>query len=127
MDERIEKELILLRTTWPDLEYRPDGRWVRIPGFRLPSGWNIPAVDVAFQIPVGYPGAPPYGIHVPAGLRFNGQQPTSYTEAVSTPFQGTWGKLSWTPEAWCPTVDLVTGSNLRNWVFGFADRFREGR
>jgi hypothetical protein len=131
LPERIQQELVLLRRRHPDLEYREDGRWVRIPGYTLLDGWNRTATDVAFQIRTDYPGTPPYGIYVPGGLLFKGERPDNYTEPASSqpPFGGTWGIFSWTQidSQWRPTADLVTGSNLANWVSGFADRFREGK
>ena len=131
MEERIEQELVLLRRYHPDLEYKEEGRWVRILAYPLPEGWNRSSTDVAFQIIVGYPGTPPYGIYAPAGLTFNGARPDNYVEPASTqpPFPGTWGIFSWTPVEgqWRATADLLTGSNLLNWVIGFADRFREGK
>ena len=130
MEERIVQELNLLRTRHADLDYMEEGPWVRIPEYPLPPGWNRPATDVAFQIPVGYPGTPPYGIYVPAGLMFKGARPGNYTEPASTqpPFGGTWGVFSWAPEGgqWKPTADVAASSNLLNWLIGFADRFREG-
>lgn len=130
MEERIQQELALLRSRYPTLEYKDEGRWVRIPSYPLPAGWNRSATDVAFQIPVGYPGTPPYGFYTPAGLLFGGEKPSNYQEPAPTqpPFGGTWGIFSWSPEGpWRATADLVSGSNLLNWVQGFADRFREGR
>ena len=129
MDERIEKELALLRQRYPDLEYKD--RWVRIPSYPLPEGWNRTSTDVAFEIPVGYPGTPPYGIYTPAGLLFKGEKPDRYTEPSQTqpPFSGSWGIFSWQPDngQWKPTADPITGSNLLNWVIGFGNRFREGK
>jgi hypothetical protein len=127
VEERIQKELKLLRRHWPNLEYRPDCRWVRIPSYRLPEGWSLTRTEAAFQIPIGYPETPPYGICVPAGLTIRGLRPNNYAEPASVPFPGAWGLLSWTPQSWYPTADLVTGSNLRSWVLSFADRFREGQ
>ena len=131
MEQRIGQELELLRRRFSNLEYREDGRWVRIPGYPLPEKWNRSATDVAFQIPVGYPGTPPYGIYVPSGLLFQGARPDNYTEPASPqpPFGGTWGIFSWAPEdgQWNPTADPVAGRNLLNWITGFADRFREGK
>jgi hypothetical protein len=130
MEERIKLELELLRQRFPGLEYKEDGRWVRVPLYPLPENWNRASTDVAFQIKVGYPGAPPYGIYALAGLTFNGSKPNDYTEPAPTqpPFEGTWGIFSWEPAPgeWRATTDLVTGSNLLNWVLGFGDRFREG-
>ena len=131
MLERIEQELALLRQRYPDLEYREEGRWVRVPSFRICPGWNREMTDIAFQIPVGFPGAPPYGIYTPAGLMFNGSDPKDYKEPSPTqpPFSGSWGIFSWTTldGKWQATADLTQGSTLLNWVTGFADRFREGK
>lgn len=131
MEARITAELDLLRRRYPTLEYRDEGRWVRLPGYPLPDGWGAKCTDVAFQIPSGFPGAPPYAFYALAGLRFKGEVPQNYSEPAPTqpPFGGTWGVFSWAPDdgQWRPTADPVTGSNLANWASGFADRFREGR
>jgi hypothetical protein len=129
MQERIKRELDLLQTRFT-FEYQPDGQWVRVVKYPLPSGWNVGTTPLAFQIPVQYPGGPPYGIYVPAGLRFNSQIPNSYTEPAPTqpPFGGNWGVFSWTTAdgLWHPSTNLTNGSNLLNWVVGFQERFKEG-
>lgn len=131
MRERIKQELTLLRRRYVKLEYRPEGQWVCIPDYPLPTDWNRAVTDVAFQILTAHPGVPPYGIYVPAGLTFNGQRPDNYVEPAPTqpPFGGTWGIFSWAPAdgEWRPTADPQTGSNLLDWVVGFATRFREGK
>jgi len=130
MEERIDKEIELLCQRHPQLEYKEEGLWIRIPSYPLPEGWNRPTTDVAFQIPVGYPGTPPYGIYTISSLSFQGSKPQNYTEPAPNqpPFEGTWGVFSWSPAdgQWRATADLITGSNLLNWVVGFATRFREG-
>lgn len=129
MQERIDQELALLRQRYPNLEYRPDGRWVRIPSYPLPAGWNRTSTDVAFQIPVGYPGTPPYGICTPTGLLFNELPPDNCVAAdPQLPFGGSWCRFSWQPDGpWQPAVEITASSNLLNWVVGFADRFRQGK
>jgi hypothetical protein len=131
MEDRITAELALLRRRCPSVEYRQDARWVKVSLYPLSEGWSRQTTDVAFQIPSAFPGTPPYGIYVPAGLRFNGDTPANYTEPASNqpPFGGTWGVFSWTPidGQWRATADPSTGSNLSNWVSGFADRFAEGK
>src|SRR6266566_596835 len=126
MTTRIEQELVRLRTRYPDLEYREHGQWVRLPTYRLPAGWSLETADVVFQIPVGFPGTPPYGIYVPNGLRFNGQAPGT-PASNQPPYAGGWLLLSWTPDEgqWRVTTDPSTGANLLNWVVGFGQRFRE--
>jgi hypothetical protein len=131
VQERIEEELALVRSRFPGAEYCAEGHWIRVPSYALPDGWNRTATDVAFQVPVGYPGAPPYGIYVIAGLLFEGSRPDNYDEPAGgqPPFPGTWGIFSWTPIGgqWRPTADARNGSNLLNWVVAVADRFREGK
>ena len=130
MRERIERELEVLRQHFPNLGYREDGQWVRIPAYPLPSGWNLHAPDVVFQIPTAFPGTPPYGFYLPAGVRFNGQVPGNYTEPASTqpPFGGSWGFFSWHVPNWRPTAtsDPVRGYSLVSWAKGFSSRFEEG-
>ena len=130
MDDRIVAELALLRKDHSDLEYQPEGRWVRIPLYPLPEGWNRRETDAVFQIPVGFAGTPPYGIYVPQGVLYREARPNNYTEPapVQPPFGGSWGVFSWTPDEsqWRPAADVVTGSNLRGFVRSFADRFQEG-
>jgi hypothetical protein len=131
MEERIDKELALLRSRFPEVEYKQEGQWFRIPSYPLPEGWNRSATDVAFQIPQGYPGAQPYGFYVLSGLLFQEARPDNYTEPAPAqpPFPGPWGMFSWSPVPgqWRATADLSTGSNLLNWAMGFADRFRLGK
>ncbi len=130
MQERINQEIGLLKTRFPDLEYRPDGQWIRILEHPLPPGWNLSSTQLAFPIPVEYPGGPPYGIYVPSGIRFGNQSPNNYTDLAPTqpPFGGAWGIFSWTTQdgVWHATTDFTKGSNLLNWVLGFQRRFEEG-
>ena len=130
MQERLHQELELLRRRFPHLEYVEAGHWIKVPRYRLVSGWNRPETDVVFQIPVGYPGTPPYGVYVQAGILFNSTKPNNYAEPSGTqpPFSGTWGIFSWAPAdgQWRPAANLSAGSSLLNWVLGFGDRFREG-
>ena len=130
MQARIEQERAFLRRHFPTLEYVKEGHWIKIPSYRMPSDWNREASDVAFQIPVGYPGTPPYGIYAPEGIQIKGTKPNNYTEPASNqpPFAGRWGVFSWQPAdgQWRATADLSSGCNLLNWVLGFADRFKEG-
>ena len=131
MQERINKELALIRQRFPDAEYREEGHWVRIPSYPMPEEWNRTATDVTFQIQNGHPGTPPYGIYVPSGIQFQGSPPGNYKEPADNqpPFDGTWGVFSWSlgDGQWRPAADVRKGSNLLNWVLGFAERFRAGR
>ena len=128
-DERLGLDIDLLRDHFPDLEYCHP--WVRLPARLMPKGWEPHIADVALLIPEGYPGALPYGIYVPVGMRFNGQLPNNYTEPAATqpPFDGEWGVFSWTVESqeeWQVTTDVRKGANLLRWAQGFSVRFQEG-
>jgi hypothetical protein len=125
--ERIEEELALLRTVYPDLEWCPDTFWVRIPAFLVPTGpWVESIVEVAFRIPPTV-GEQPYGFWVRPGLTAaDGRPVTNYDYPVSTCFGDLWGQFSWAPETWAPHVVITRGSNMLNFVRSFADRLREG-
>lgn len=127
---RIDEEMALIRRYFPLAQFVTEGQWVLIPSYPLlHGGWNRTSSDVAFQIPRGHPGTPPYGFSVPAGILFNGARPNNYVEPAQNvpPFPGPWGTFSWSPDGeWRPTASLQSGPNLLNYARGFADRFREG-
>jgi hypothetical protein len=129
MLERIQKELELLRREYPTLEYNENGHWIKISGYKLPVGlWNREQTSVLFQIPTGYPGQAPYGFYVETGIRLkkSSAKPTAYEETVSgLGFEGQWGKFSWQQENWFASEDILSGSNLLNFVRSFWDRFME--
>jgi hypothetical protein len=81
MQARIADELALLRTRFPDLEYRDEGQWVCIPTFPVTLGWNRTTTQIAYQITVGFPGTPPYAFYVPVGIQYGEQRPNNYVEA----------------------------------------------
>lgn len=130
MHERIEAELALIQRFFPAVVCEEQGRWMLIPSYSLPEGWNRQATDVAFQIDERHPVSPPYGFYVPSGIQFKGAVPNSYTDPASNhpPFRGTWGFFSWAPldGIWKPTADVQRGSNLLQWIRGFSDRFQDG-
>lgn len=129
--DRVEQELTLLRSRFSDVEYIAAGHWVLVENYRIMrAGWSPGVTDVAFQIPVGYPGTQPYGTYVPSGMRYLNNMPANYQEPATNqpPFGGSWGIFSWAPGdgQWRPTTNLITGTNLLNFVLGFNDRFSEG-
>ena len=127
VSERIEQELALLRTVYPDLEWRPDTFWVRVPAYPVPSGpWVQPVVEVACRIPPTV-GEQPYAFFLRPGLTAaDGRELTNYNYPSSTCFGDDWGQFSWAPEVWTPHVEITRGSNMLNFVRSFADRLREG-
>ena len=132
MTDRISQELALLRSHYQEVEYFEEGQWVMIRNYLVPSElqWNKEKVDVCFQIPTGYPGCPPYGFYVPSNLLFEDSPPKNnynLNPPVRPPFEHTWGFFSWINDStWRATADLVSCSNLTNFVRTFADRLKQG-
>jgi len=128
MTGRVGEELDLLRTAFPDLDYREEGgvHWVRLPSYPVPPGWTPGQVEVCFQIPA-MAGQAPYAFRVrPQLVRADGSQPGNYTYPVATPWGAAWGQFSWSPLAWVPKADMRAGANMLNFARSFADRLREG-
>ena len=131
MTERVKAESKLLKVSGYITENDEEGEWILIKDYPIPeeSSWNRVKTDICFQILAEYPGAPPYGFYVPSGILYNGQRPNNYTEPSNNkpPFSGDWGFFSWKMNSgWFATDDLVSGSNLLNFVRTFSERFNEG-
>jgi len=128
MNERIEQELAILKTVYPDLEWYPESFWVRIPSYSLPDGvWKQSEIELAFQMPQSLPGQQPYGFWVRPGLELaNAGVPNNYTFPVTTSLGDGWGQFSWSLMSWQPQANITAGSNMLNFVRSFADRLREG-
>ncbi len=131
--ERLEQELGLLRTAYPDFEYRPvdGGHWVRIPSYPVSEGWwygevAVTQAEIAFQIPA-QAGQAPYAFYVrPAFALAGGAAPSNYTGAATTPWGSDFAQFSWSPlEPWQPKADIRAGANMLNFARSFADRLKE--
>lgn len=130
ISERMQGELDLLRCEFDEVQYDSALQWVLLRPMALPADWNRTNTDVAFQVPPAYPGTPPYGFYVPAGLRYRQSVPSNYTEPAGNqpPFGGAWGMFSWGPSdgKWRATVDPRRGANLVSYARSFNNRFLEG-
>ncbi len=128
MEDRLDQELRLLRSRWPELRYDDPGRWVLLPGYPLPSGWSQSVTDVVFQVQMNHPGAAPYAFLTPSGLLHEGRVPTNYQDPAPSqpPFGGSWGIFSWSAEDWQPHAEIRAGSNLFTWAQSFTQRFLQG-
>jgi hypothetical protein len=131
--ERLEQELLLLRSAYPDLEYRSvDGaHWVRSPAYPIASGWEsagaaIASVEIVFQIPA-QAGQAPYAFYVrPVITLAGGGIPSNYTATAATPWGGDFAQFSWAPlEPWVPKADIRAGANMLNFARSFAERLKE--
>jgi hypothetical protein len=128
MEARLDQELRLLRSRWPEHRYDAAARWVLLPDYPLSAGWSRTATDVVFQIQLNHPGAAPYGFLTPSGLLHEGRVPINYQDPAPSqpPFGGQWGIFSWSPEDWQPQADIGGGSNLFTWTQSFTQRFLQG-
>jgi len=128
--ERIGSEIKLLYKLFDNVIWNKDSGWVHISKYGLPIGWNEKDINIAFQIPDGYPGTPPYGIYVPSHILFRDMQPQNFSPKVKNipPFEGKWGVLSWQPDpkSWRPSAKITAGSNLFNWALSITKRFNDG-
>lgn len=131
--ERLDQELALLRSAYPDLEYRDvDGaHWVRIPAYSVPDGWAhqgdaVNEAEIAFQIPAET-GQAPYAFYVRPPITLSaGGTPTNYTPSAATPWGSDFAQFSWSPnEAWVPKADIRAGANMLNFAHSFSDRLGE--
>src|SRR4051794_37634483 len=130
MSERISQEVALLRTAYPDLEYRPEGdvHWVRIVDYPMPGEmFKQKEIELVFQIPP-QAGVAPYGFSVRPSLELiAGGVPNNYTfPGPSNPWGADFGQFSWAPESWAPKDDIRAGSNMLNFARSISDRLREG-
>src|SRR5438270_14051329 len=103
MSNRLAKELALLKTVFPGVEFHEvDSGWFRIPRYAVQhGGWKETAVAVCFQVPGGYPGDAPYAFWVSPPLRqaSNDAPPTTNHQAPRpTRPHGTAAKFSRPPE-----------------------------
>jgi hypothetical protein len=128
MSEHVSKQLELLRTAFPELEYLEADHWVRIEDRSVPAGWSAESVDVAFRIPAD-PGTPPYGFYVAPPITLaNGRVPGNYTYPIppeTVPFAGEWGLFSWSPANWRPHHDPAKGDNMLDFARSLSDRLAE--
>lgn len=126
MIDRVREELALVRSRYPDLEFREDDFWARIPSYALPEGWGRAAAELAFQVPRDLFGQQPYGFWVRPPLQVpGGGAPTNTSGPVATGFGDGWQQFSWAPDGWKPGPEPLKGSNLLDFVRSFAQRLKE--
>lgn len=126
MQARLSEELSLLRRYFGEIDFVDPSSWIRVAKYRLGGLWEPSEVSVAYQVPAGFPGMPPYGFYVQQTPRLNGAPLQGSAPPNKPPFAGDWLHISWAAETWLPAASAEAGSNLWGWTRSFADRFREG-
>lgn len=126
MIERVHAELELIRSRYPDLEFREVDFWARVPSYPIPPAWGRDFAQIAFQVPRDLFGQQPYGFWVYPPLEVPGGGPPSNTSGpVATGFGEGWQQFSWAPNEWQPGPDTRSGSNLLDFVRSFGRRLAE--
>jgi hypothetical protein len=127
--DRILREVELMRNRYPDLHYEASGYWIRLPSFKLPTGWGSEDIALAFQFPAaGYPQNPFYGFYAPSGIRYRNEKPLNFTDPAPgrPPFPGAWAFFSGNPDPWSPASEIACGSNALSWLHSIYERFTQG-
>jgi len=131
--QRLEQELALLRSAYPDLEHirQDELDWVRIRSYPLPDGWEyqraaVSTAEVAFRIPAQI-GEAPYAFFVRPRLTLSeGRTPANYTAEAATPWGQDFAQFSWAIEgSWVPKANIRAGANMLNFARSFAQRLGE--
>jgi hypothetical protein len=125
---RLDEEIALVRTAYPELVLHEDSLWALIREYPVPDGiWTAPMAEVAFQFPPNLPGQQPYGFWIRPGLGLlGGGVINNYTYPVTTPFGDGFGQFSWAPEIWAPKADVQAGTNMLDFVRSFSRRLEQG-
>lgn len=131
---RLDDELGLLQNWFgSELEFRPEGQWVRLPTYRLPPDlWLPETVEICFQIPD--PPGPPYAFYARSLNAEGGERPPAlavgeignFTAPAETPWGNDWGKFSWQLEEFRVAEPLGAGNTMLDFARSFWARFLEG-
>ncbi len=127
-DDRLQAEVALVRAHFPELDYREQDLWARIPAYPLPSsGWGRERVEIAFRFPRDTLAEEPYGFWVRPPLKLpGGGNPTNASEdTVGTAFGEGYQQFSWAPDGWLPAPEVRCGTNMLDWVRSFARRLAQ--
>lgn len=126
MTDRTAAELKLVRSGYPDVEFREDDLWARIPAYPVPGEWAREHAEIAFRFPRDVFGEEPYGFWVRPPLQLpGGGAPGNCSGPVATGFGEGWQQFSWAPDGWRPAAELRCGTNMLDWVRSFARRLAE--
>jgi hypothetical protein len=117
--QRVYREAVLMARQFGTVEYDDeDGRWVHIPRFPLPEGWDRATTALMLVLPSGYPHVPPNGFYIDRFLRTQrGRRIDHYFEERGgyNPYADKgwgWFCIHLRQRAWRPTGNVVGGDNL---------------
>jgi hypothetical protein len=117
--QRVYQEVLLLAQQFGVVDYdNEDGRWIHIPDFELPVGWDQQKTGLLLVLPSGYPHVPPNGFYIDRFLRTcDGHRVSHYFEEQGdyNPYADRgwgWFCIHLDQGAWRPTSDVLCGDNL---------------
>ncbi|OGX19585.1 MAG: hypothetical protein A3K83_03475 [Omnitrophica WOR_2 bacterium RBG_13_44_8b] len=126
MQERIIREITLLKNKYAGITHGENYDWVLITDYPLPEGYNRTSTKLLFLIPSAYPHTSPDCFYVEKGLRLNnGNMPSNYNEHMDVPLGGEWGYFSWHQEVWQSADQIENGDNLLTFIKSVNVRLRE--
>lgn len=116
---RVLQEAMLLARHYGEAEYDDQGgKWLYLPSFPLPAGWDRPTTGLMWVLPGSYPHLPPDGFYVDRFLRTrHGKRIGHYFEERGTynPYADrgwAWFCIHLHPGAWRPSGNVAQGDNL---------------
>jgi hypothetical protein len=123
---RVKREVALLRLRFKKVEYDDLGyRWVHLPTFELPEGWNKRETELLVLLPPAYPQLPPDGFFLDRRLTTRrGQTPGHYFQEHSShnPYADrgwAWYCMHVSSEGrggWRATADILEGDSLLTYI-----------
>jgi len=124
--ERLLAEMEQLRRRHSTVQVGENNRWLMIPEYPLPLGWNRERTRLLVVIPPEYPHCPPDNFYVEVGLRLaaNNQMPSNYSEG-RCPVGGQWGCFSFHAEVWRPAPEIEKGDNILTFLTAARLRLQE--
>lgn len=114
--ERIFAEIYLLRKLYEEVEYDGDDfRWVYIPYFDLPEGFNAKDGELLIELPKNYPFSPPQNFFLHKDIKtFEGYSIDHYypKPSMSKYHDKGWAWFCIHIKKWRATEDIMQSDNL---------------
>jgi hypothetical protein len=99
----------LLRAVFGELDYEPEGHWVRLPRYPVPPGWSEAEGRDRIPDPPEVAVAPYAFCVLPSLALEGGCVPGNYSFPATTPWGSEWGRFSWSPLSWSPNAEVEKG------------------
>jgi hypothetical protein len=115
-NERIFAEIFLLRKVYEQVDYDgEDFRWVHIPYYELPPGFNEPVGELLIELPKNYPFSPPQNFFLHKDIKtFEGYSIDHYysNPSMSKYYEKGWAWFCIHIKKWKAVNDIIQSDNL---------------